>query len=188
MYVSMRTLCICVIVFFGIQRQVRSETIIRYQQEQLESAVCEENAVCTELMELPRDNYFSLMSCSCPNSYTCPNRPGPSTLPFGRGRWYGLCRPVSDIPQCRPGQVARKQYNGVRDVGYLKYTQINCLCPGDGQIGMVPSTVWTKTRRDDPRADSVFEFECADQTHALQHKRGGRGQGRGGSRRFYFYK
>lgn len=28
---------------------------------------------------------------------------------------------------------------------------------------MVPSTVWTKTRRDDPRADSVFEFECAGQ-------------------------
>ncbi|XP_062588816.1 uncharacterized protein LOC134250471 isoform X2 [Saccostrea cucullata] len=187
MCISMWTLSFCVIVVFGFQRQVRSETIIRYQ-EQLESAVCEENAVCTELMELPRDNYFSLMSCSCPNGYTCPNRPGDSTLPFGRGRWYGLCRPVSDIPQCRPGQVARKQYNGVRDVGYLKYTQINCLCPGDGQIGMVPTTVWTKTRRDDPRADSVFEFECADQTHVQQHKRGGRGRERSGFRRFYFYK
>lgn len=59
-----------------------------YQQEQLESAVCEENAVCTELMALPRDNYFSLKSCSCPNGYTCPDRPGTSTLPFGRGRWW----------------------------------------------------------------------------------------------------
>lgn len=59
-----------------------------YQQEQLETAVCEENAVCTELMALPRDNYFSLKSCSCPNGYTCPERPGTSTLPFGRGRWW----------------------------------------------------------------------------------------------------
>lgn len=58
-----------------------------YQQEQLESAVCEENAVCTELMALPRDNFFSLKSCSCPNGYTCPDQPGTSTLPFGRGRW-----------------------------------------------------------------------------------------------------
>lgn len=37
---------------------------------------------------------------------------------------YGLCRPVSDIPECSPGEVARKQYNGVRDIGYLKYTQV----------------------------------------------------------------
>ena len=37
---------------------------------------------------------------------------------------YGLCRPVEDIPECQPGEVARKQYNGVRDIGYLKYTQV----------------------------------------------------------------
>nr|XP_011431086.2 uncharacterized protein LOC105330855 isoform X1 [Crassostrea gigas] len=186
---AMKVLGVCFIVIFALQQRlfVRAETIVRYQQEQLETAVCEENAVCTELMALPRDNYFSLKSCSCPNGYTCPERPGTSTLPFGRGRWYGLCRPVSDIPECSPGEVARKQYNGVRDIGYLKYTQIHCLCPGDGQIGMVPSTVWTKTRRDDPRADSVFEFECADQTHSGSPSRK-RSRVRGGFRKFYFYK
>nr|XP_022344820.1 uncharacterized protein LOC111137593 isoform X1 [Crassostrea virginica] len=184
----MKAFNICVFVIFAFQHLVQPETIIRYQQEQLESAVCEENAVCTELMELPRDNYFSLKSCSCPNGQTCPDHPGGTTLPFGRGRWYGLCRPVENIPECRPGEVARKQYNGVRDIGYLKYTQIHCLCPGDGQIGTVPTIVWTKTRRDDPRADSVFEFECADQTFTLPRKRGRLGRGRGSFRKFYFYK
>ncbi|KAK3095864.1 hypothetical protein FSP39_020118 [Pinctada imbricata] len=165
--------------------------------------MCEEQTVCTEISTLPsigqEENYFSWMSCSCPSGQICPSKPGKQTLRIADKKWYGMCQPVVDIPECAPGDLAEEMFIGGTGIQLNKYTEIHCLCPehelsigGERDLSKEAqsSTVWARTRKNDPRADTVYEFMCAGDWDYNKMKRGGRyrGRGRGSFRKFYFYK
>nr|AXN93524.1 FYFY [Mizuhopecten yessoensis] len=165
----------------------RGTSITRYQHFPL--PMCSEDTVCSEISELPsikeENNYFSWMMCQCPGESVCPKSPGKQTIEVTGSKWYGMCRPKSNIRSCSPGEVGEEYYMGVREIPFGTFTRVHCLCPlleyEEGQPEMEASN---------PK--SIYQLICSGTGRlqaAMKRGRGGSRYGGGkNGRRFYFYR
>ncbi|KAL3848361.1 hypothetical protein ACJMK2_019226 [Sinanodonta woodiana] len=151
---------------------------------------CSEDAVCSEIVAISsgsmyEQTYYPVQKCKCPSFMYCPKEPGSQTISVNKDRWYGLCRPVSEIKTCQKGEVAEEVLFNARDIGDRIYTTIHCTCPSQlypvlNDVGQ--SALGTYTKDNDIQPKLLYQFICMEDGN-LFTKRGNRGSGR----RFYFY-
>ncbi|XP_033760949.1 uncharacterized protein LOC117342799 [Pecten maximus] len=161
-------------------------SITRYQHYPL--PMCSEDTVCSEISEIPsikeENNYFSWMKCQCPGDSVCPRSPGAQTIEVTGSKWYGMCRPKSNIRPCSRGEVAEEYYMGVREIPFGTFTKVHCTCPLL-EYEEMPSGMESSNSK------TIYQLICSGRGLQAAMKRG-RGGGRygGGSngRRFYFYR
>ncbi|KAL5005234.1 hypothetical protein ScPMuIL_018690 [Solemya velum] len=171
-----------------VVERIYAATLIKNQYFPLPT--CPDEAVCSEIYELTgtleERLFYNVVMCRCPTGRYCPTEPGKQTLSVNAERWYGICRPVSDLDSCEPGDVAEEVLIGAKNFGGKTYTSIHCTCPRHQSTDMEEgsySTAWSRTQREDPRAKIIYELLCMEDVN----KRGGRFGGKG-NRRFYFYR
>ncbi|XP_060084239.1 uncharacterized protein LOC132563497 [Ylistrum balloti] len=161
-------------------------SITRYQQYPL--PICSEDTVCSEISELPsikeESNYFSWMMCQCPGESVCPKSPGKQTIEVTGSKWYGMCRPKSNIRSCSRGEVAEEYLKGVPEIPFATFTRVHCTCP-------LLEYEETRPEMESSSSKTIYQLFCSGRGLQAAMKRG-RGGGRYGGgnngRRFYFYR
>ncbi|WAR27677.1 hypothetical protein MAR_013381 [Mya arenaria] len=123
------------------------------------------NAVCSKIYGLPSHSiepaFVSYLNCKCPSGAMCAVKPGPQTLEVDPNKWYGLCQPAVEIPECASGEV-------------------QCKCPRQALEETTSTNFWSDimSRTLDGMDDSLM---------SKRGRFGGRGYGRSRGK-FYFYR
>ncbi|XP_053403761.1 uncharacterized protein LOC123554750 isoform X2 [Mercenaria mercenaria] len=170
-----------------------SSSIVKRSYQDFPLQMCPQSAVCSDIYGLPSQglgpaSYMIQFKCKCPSGSECPSMPGPQTLTTDVDRWYGLCQPVEDIPQCRqPGEIAEQVIVDGPELSTQTYVKVHCTCPGHLFNDRSPATVWRDSAPSSSGAKYVHNLMCNNDD--LMTKRGRYGGGGSRSRgRFYFYK
>ncbi|KAL4220233.1 hypothetical protein ACF0H5_020641 [Mactra antiquata] len=170
--------CLAVLVTSSIQKR-------SYQLE-----VCPQDAVCSEIISLPSQGlghatYMLQFKCKCPSGSECPAQPGSQTISTDTDKWYGVCQPTDDIPQCKRDDIAQQIIKDTIDVTGQTYTKVHCLCPNHALTEGNSETYWSSGNTASHGAKFVRNFICNDDVMSKRERYGGRGRSRG---RFYFYR
>lgn len=164
---------------------VACSTIARYKDP---LTLCDENVVCSKINALTyfteQRHYFSYVTCQCPGDQKCPEEPGKQTILVEDGLWYGLCSPIDEMRPCMSGEIAETLNVDMERKTNIK---INCICPAHELEVLNPGDSATEWLRSSAQNGfTIHQLVCGGGSAPGMDKR--RGRGRGGFRKFYFYR
>ncbi|XP_052785194.1 uncharacterized protein LOC128220731 [Mya arenaria] len=166
---------------------VSSTVLKKYQEYPLQ--LCPMNAVCSKIYGLPSHSiepaFVSYLNCKCPSGAMCAVKPGPQTLEVDPNKWYGLCQPAVEIPECASGEVAEV----AETMAGQTFTKVQCKCPRQALEETTSTNFWSDIMS---RTRDISSLICNldGMDDSLMSKRGrfgGRGYGRSRGK-FYFYR
>ncbi|XP_048746583.1 uncharacterized protein LOC125659079 [Ostrea edulis] len=134
------------------------------------SPICPPRAVCGNIFEFDRmmdDGSLEperrhITNCFCNHTRACNFNRG-NMIYQSRTQMEVLCEPVSALPRCRPGMVARRMYVDSMDFNDKSYYAIRCICPLNlirPAQPRVKATVYRNLQH--AGFDKIYNYKCND--------------------------